>query len=306
MARALVYEDDTTGWRTFQNGDLPTSGVTPGTYGDATHVAQVVLNAQGIATSATNVAITGGSGSVTNVSSANAGIGVANPTTTPVLTLASLSAIVAAVGVGGNWSNGGNKITNLANGSAASDAAAFGQIPTVPGGAGLATLFDQTLSVDTSTIDTGANGVTQTSNHLLVICVARTDQATELGSYTLNLNNDSGANYDRQTLRVQATTVTGVASTAQTAWVLPAFGASAGVGEFALTYMLIGAYTETTAQKQAMSLASQSDFPTSGNFRAEMSGLAWRSTAAISRMAMANSGGTVLKAGSRLSIYGIG
>lgn len=59
MARAYVYEDDATGWRTFINGDLPTSGVTAATYGDATHVAQVAVNAQGIVTSASNVAITG-------------------------------------------------------------------------------------------------------------------------------------------------------------------------------------------------------------------------------------------------------
>lgn len=54
------------------SGDVTTSGtlattlantaVTPGTYGDSTHVAQVTFDAKGRATSATNVAIAGGGG----------------------------------------------------------------------------------------------------------------------------------------------------------------------------------------------------------------------------------------------------
>lgn len=130
MARALVYEDDATGWRNFVNGDLPTSGVTAATYGDSTHVPQVAVNAQGIVTSASNVAIAAGGGSVTNVSSANSAIAVANPATTPVLTLATLDVIAADGPPAANWSNNSKKITSLANGSGAQDAAAFGQIPT--------------------------------------------------------------------------------------------------------------------------------------------------------------------------------
>lgn len=43
-------------------GLLSPSGVSPGTYGDATHVAQVTIDANGIVTSAANVAISGGGG----------------------------------------------------------------------------------------------------------------------------------------------------------------------------------------------------------------------------------------------------
>ena len=132
MARALVYEDNATGWRTMVDSDLPASGVGAATYGDSTHVAQVTVDAQGIITAASNVAISGGggSGTVTNVSSANTAIGVANPTTTPVLTLATLDVIAADGPPAADWSNNSKKITSLANGSAAQDAAAFGQIPT--------------------------------------------------------------------------------------------------------------------------------------------------------------------------------
>lgn len=48
--------------------DLPTSGATPGTYGDATHVAQVTVDTYGRITSVSSVGITsGGTGTVTSV-----------------------------------------------------------------------------------------------------------------------------------------------------------------------------------------------------------------------------------------------
>lgn len=46
---------------------LANTAVTPGTYGDGTHVSQVVIDAQGRITTAANVVITAGSGTVTNV-----------------------------------------------------------------------------------------------------------------------------------------------------------------------------------------------------------------------------------------------
>jgi hypothetical protein len=66
------------------------SGVTPGTYGDAANVPQITVNADGFVTDAQNVPITAGSGTVTSVSVATAnGLAgtVANPTSTPALTL---------------------------------------------------------------------------------------------------------------------------------------------------------------------------------------------------------------------------
>lgn len=49
-------------------GSLSPSGVTPGTYGDGTHVSQVTVDINGIVTAASNVPITvSGSGTVTQV-----------------------------------------------------------------------------------------------------------------------------------------------------------------------------------------------------------------------------------------------
>lgn len=47
------------------NVDLPNSGVAAGTYGDATHVSQVTVTADGIVTAASAIAITGGAANLT-------------------------------------------------------------------------------------------------------------------------------------------------------------------------------------------------------------------------------------------------
>jgi hypothetical protein len=72
----------------------------------------------------------GGSGTVTSVASADTSIAVTNPTTTPSLQLAALNVIATNEPPAANWSNNSKKITSLANGASAQDAAAFGQIPT--------------------------------------------------------------------------------------------------------------------------------------------------------------------------------
>lgn len=67
----------------------------------------------------------GGSGTVTNVSSADTSIAVATPTTTPVLTVASLATIAANHASAGAITASSQKITNLAVASASTDAASL-------------------------------------------------------------------------------------------------------------------------------------------------------------------------------------
>lgn len=62
MAQAYVYEDNATGWRLINDLDLPLSGVTSGTYGDATHTAQVTVDDRGLVTAAASVPITAAGG----------------------------------------------------------------------------------------------------------------------------------------------------------------------------------------------------------------------------------------------------
>jgi hypothetical protein len=61
---SYVFQDGT-GWVQLASGNLPNSGVTAATYGDATHVGAFTVSAKGVITSASNVAITASGGSVT-------------------------------------------------------------------------------------------------------------------------------------------------------------------------------------------------------------------------------------------------
>ena len=126
MARALVYEDDATGWRTFQNGDLPTSGVTAATYGDSTHVAQVAVNAQGIITSASSVAITGGSG-VSSVTAGDTSIVIGGTAANPTVETADLSTIATDHATAASVAMNTHKLTGLAAGTVNGDSVRYEQ-----------------------------------------------------------------------------------------------------------------------------------------------------------------------------------
>lgn len=113
---------------------------------------------------------------VASVAATDTSIVVGGTATAPTIATATLDVIAADHAPAADWSNNSKKITNLANGAAASDAAAFGQLPT------LATLFsgcrvtnttnttlttntETTLAWDTESWDTDAyhSTVTNTS-----------------------------------------------------------------------------------------------------------------------------------------------
>jgi hypothetical protein len=71
----------------------------------------------------------GGSGTVTSVAATDTSIVVGGTGAAPTIATATVDVIAADHPAAANWSNNSHKITSLANGSAASDAAAFGQIP---------------------------------------------------------------------------------------------------------------------------------------------------------------------------------
>ena len=96
---------------------ISATGVAPATYGDATHVAQVAVNAQGQVTSAANIAITGG-GSVTSIAT---GTGLTGGPITSSGTV-SISATGVATGtygdathVGAFTVNAGGQITSASS-----------------------------------------------------------------------------------------------------------------------------------------------------------------------------------------------
>jgi hypothetical protein len=71
----------------------------------------------------------GGGGTVTSVTAADTSITIAGTATAPTVATGTLDVIAADHPAAANWSNNSHKITSLANGTAAQDAAAFGQTP---------------------------------------------------------------------------------------------------------------------------------------------------------------------------------
>lgn len=70
----------------------------------------------------------GGGGTVKSVKATDTSIVVAGTATDPTIATATLDVIAADHPPAADWSNNAHKITGLANGSAAQDAAAFGQL----------------------------------------------------------------------------------------------------------------------------------------------------------------------------------
>lgn len=72
----------------------------------------------------------GGGGGVQSVTAGDTSVAIGGTAADPTVRTATLDVIAADHPAAGDWSNNSHKITALANGSGAQDAAAFGQIPT--------------------------------------------------------------------------------------------------------------------------------------------------------------------------------
>lgn len=166
---------------------------------------------------------------------------------------------------------------------------------------GMLKVFDSTLGADAASIDTGAAAVPAGYDVMEVFFLGRTTEAVDISGVQITLNADTGANYDRQTLRGTNVTASATNAVAQANWGLGVPGANQHAGAAAVIRFSIPSYAQTTFHKTAeCSLAIPDD--TAGNNRVEIESLRWRSTAAITRMAVAASSGSLL-AGSRLLIY---
>ncbi len=181
-----------------------------------------------------------------------------------------------------------------------------------PGGSVL--LYDYTVSgSDKDGIDTGVDtpqaGIAGTSAfstayRVLEIWVyARTDVAAVFDTINLNFNNDSSAIYDRINIRDTNVTLAQDNVLSNTTWNFNSMGATALASEFGCLRMTIPNYSGTVGFKTGEFTQANMD-STAANTRTVIGAIGYRSTSAITRVAIDSfTGGVKFKVGTRILIY---
>lgn len=164
-------------------------------------------------------------------------------------------------------------------------------------------LFDSTLGAAAAGIDSNPSVLTG-YKHLLVLAILRMNAGTSVVTCRLRFNNDSGASYDASYVQVANTTVTGARDNAGSGIPVVGEAADAAANMFASSMIHVIDYASTTKFKPVQFLnTAYSD--TAADTFSRNGGGQWRSTSAITRVALSGDG-TDLAAGSRLTIYGQG
>lgn len=192
-----------------------------------------------------------------------------------------------------------NKITGIANGTAGTDAAAFGQIPTaLP----MPLLFSSVLSGTAASIDTGAAGIAGGHNTLLVQMILQPSTTSGAVNVSVTVNGDTGAHYDQQDVHGASSTAAAAASAGNTNWAAAVHDAGGTSGYPGMLTLVIPGYAATTFNKVGMLTSSVLD-ATAGTNRSILLACGWRSTAAISQLTVTTTGGN-FNVGSSMFIYG--
>lgn len=168
---------------------------------------------------------------------------------------------------------------------------------------GVGCVFDSTLALAAASIDTGAI-IPSGYAHLEIWVYARDDTATNgINGLLVRFNNDSGANYDRQSLVGINATASASASVAQTSMnVGVCVGGGSGANLFGETAIKVAHYAGTANNKVCVvQAAAKSGTTTAELFTAHVAGF-WRSNAAITRVTVLPASGN-FAAGTRMTVY---
>lgn len=164
----------------------------------------------------------------------------------------------------------------------------------------VAVIQDVLLSVDTASFD--FTSIPATYNCLVVRGMLRGTNATASVTAQVRLNNDSAANYDSEDLAgSNSSAVAANLGGATSVQIADLPGATARANRPGYLEFSVPMYAETTFEKIFQSV---SGFQNPGvEFRVDLQGGAWRSTAAVNRITILPSAGN-WKAGSHLILYG--
>jgi hypothetical protein len=176
-------------------------------------------------------------------------------------------------------------------------------IPGTGGGAGALTLLSTTTLGSAGSFD--VTGISQAYNDLTLVLIGRGADPGGVDTALIRFNNDSGNNYYRQRLTVNAGTATASENQGQTGLFSGGIPASAAYANtFGVLEMTIYGYA-STAWKKACQFQSFGPLNISaGSLYLTALGGMWDSTAAITRVAMLGSSTANFVTGSQLRIYG--
>lgn len=160
-----------------------------------------------------------------------------------------------------------------------------------------------TLAADAASFD--FVGIPATYRHLFMLARLRSTTAALTTALNLRVNNDSGANYDVQTLvglAGAASAGEGFAATECGVDTMPAATAAATLA--GTTEILIPDYTNTTWDTDILTFSYRKTGTVGSSLRVTQRGFSYRSALSVSRLTVFPGAGNLL-AGSSCYLYGI-
>lgn len=168
---------------------------------------------------------------------------------------------------------------------------------------GMVVIYDEILAADAASFD--VQNIPQEYKHLQIEFHGRGTVAAVGALALCRMNNDSGANYHQETLYGAGGSAGAAAASGQTSMQIgQVAGASAPTSYSGITSAKINDYAGTTFFKSAVGIDFHSRDASSSQV-AETSGGIWLNAGAINRLTIYPHSGN-WKAGSRLTIYGLG
>jgi hypothetical protein len=147
--------------------------------------------------------------------------------------------------------------------------------------------------------------MSQNFRHLLLLAFVRSNTAAATTPLLARFNNDSGSNYDFQTLSGANATAGAAASIGQTYMQLGTMSAAnAAVGAPGLAAILVPYYTQTIPHG-ALSLAGHKSDNTAASLGVAVHRGDWRTSAAITRVTLLPGAGS-FSSDSLVTLYGLG